>query len=708
MINQFSIIFLCLFIVACNSENTEEKDDTLPFRAKTNTLEVYDYSNKQYDPMFLTGINLSVATPGTYAGELVATRDQYKNWLALIADAGINSIRTYTLHFPRFYQVFDEFNKNRVAQRLPPIYLIQGIWLDEEFSDNNEDNLYDFSEEFQKAIYEVIDAVHGNIEIDHRFGEAHGIFDTDVSPWIMAYIIGREIFPNEVESTNRLNPEISEFSGNALNIDNASPTETWVTQRLDDLITYERNNYQTERPVSLSSWPTLDPLNHPTEESFEDSESIDLANINDSNAPAGIFYSFHAYPYYPDFISEDYNYRQYEDINGPNSYLGYLIDLKAHYSHRPLIIAEYGTPSSWGNVHTSHSDINHGGLNEEEQGNAINRMLNNMVEANTGGGMLFALIDEWWKPTWLTNEFDFPFDRRAFWHNILAPEQNYGLIAFEPQRSEYVTLNQAHYSNSWTDKDINQLQVSYDSKFFHIDLSLNRTLANSDEIILGFDTYQEELGEIVLPNGNATQGVTTNQGNEFSLRIFFDDNEWKAQFFVTPAYDLFGLWNNEHNPSIQQLQSIASEGNGWNLLSWKTNYSSFPDPTVTDTFYGHQENIIYEIGNLGVQDIDETLRSDDAVLIKDQMISLRIPWGLLQFSDPSQRQVFHDEASSAFIGSLTSEGIAIAVVLNNILQGESERFAWTPWNDRHDMPTVEERVKPAYYLYQQAIAELIL
>ena len=708
MINQLTILLFCLLIAACNSENTPENDNTLPFRAKTNTLEVYDYSNKQYDPIFLTGINLGVATPGTYAGELVATRDQYERWLQLIADAGINSIRTYTLHFPRFYQVIDEFNKNRVSQNLAPIYLIQGIWLDEEFSDNNSDNLFEFSDEFQKSIFEVVDAVHGNIEIDHRFGEAHGTFDTDASSWVMAYIIGREIYPSEVKSTNDLNPEKNQFSGDALNIEDASPTETWVTSRLDDLISYERSNYQTERPVSLSSWPTLDPLNHPTEESFEDSESIDLANIDDSNAPAGVFYSFHAYPYYPDFISEDSNYRQYEDTQGANSYLGYLVDLKAHYSHRPLIIAEYGTPSSWGNIHSSHSGINHGGLNEEEHGKAIGRMLNNMVEANTGGGMLFALIDEWWKPTWLTNEFDFPFNRRAYWHNVLAPEQNYGLIAFDSQRTEYVTLDQANSDTNWSDSDISQVQVSYDAAFFHADLTLNRTLTSNDEIIVGFDTYKEELGEIILPKGNSAQGVTTSQGNEFALRIYFENNEWKANFFITPAYDLFGLWNNEHDPSIQQLQSIASEGNGWNLLTWKTNYGLFPDPTEMDTFYGHQENIIDEIGNLGVQEVDELLSSDDAVLFGDQIISLRIPWGLLQFTDPSQRQVFHDEASSAFIGSITSEGIAIAVALNNQLQGESERFSWTIWNDRHDMPTVKERLKPAYYMYQEAIANLNL
>jgi len=708
MILKYAVILLSITLAACSPEKSQIEPNQPPFRAKASTLEIFNNSSKQYEPLFLTGINLSVATPGTYAGELVATRDQYERWLKLIADAGINSIRTYTLHFPRFYDVLNKFNKNRVSQNLAPIYLIQGVWLDEEFSENNKNDFFEFSAKYQQAIYEVIDAIHGNIEIDHRFGQAHGIFDIDASPWVMAYIIGREIYPEEVASTNLLNSDINSYDGNALSINNASPTETWVTQRLDDLISYEREYYQTERPVSLSSWPTLDPLNHPTEQSLEDSENIDLVNIDDNNAPAGIFYSFHAYPYYPDFISEDNNYRQYEDATGPNSYLGYLIDLKAHYSNRPLIIAEFGVPSSWGNIHTAHNGIHHGGLNEEEQGDSISRMLNNMLEANTGGGMLFAFIDEWWKPTWLTNEFDFPFDRRAYWHNVLAPEQNYGLLAFAPERSEYVTLNQSNTIDSWTGNEVYQLQASFDSEFFHVNLALDRTISSDDELIIGFDTYDSGLGEVILPAGNATQGIKTNQGNEFSLRIFFEENKWKAYFFVTPAYDLFGLWNNEHDPQIQMLQSISSEGSGWNLLQWKTNYSLFPDPSITDTFYGISENTIDTIGILGVQELGEPLLSDDAILLNDQSISLRIPWGLLQFSDPAQLQVFHDETSSALIGSKTSEGIAVAVVMNNILQGESERFSWTAWDDRHDMPNVEERIKPAYYLYQQAITALNL
>ena len=45
---------------------------------------------------------------------------------------------------------------------------------------------------------------------------------------------------------------------------------------------------QSRRPVSISSWPTLDPLDHPTEiYTDEDKESIDIKKISGKDVQAG-------------------------------------------------------------------------------------------------------------------------------------------------------------------------------------------------------------------------------------------------------------------------------------------------------------------------------------------------------------------------------------------------------------------------------------
>ncbi len=129
---------------------------------------------------------------------------------------------------------------------------------------------------------------------------------------------------------------------------------------------YEMDLYGTVRPTGISSWPTLDPLIHPTEqevtESEEDDEKIDLANVVASDSSGGFFIGYHAYPYYPDFIIQDPYYSVESDFIGPNGYLGYLKELKKHYEGIPLVIAEFGVPSSWGSGHLSPTGMHHGGI----------------------------------------------------------------------------------------------------------------------------------------------------------------------------------------------------------------------------------------------------------------------------------------------------------------------------------------------------------
>ena len=75
-----------------------------------------------------------------------------------------------------------------------------------------------------------------------------------------------------------------------------------------------------------------------------------LVNATPSN-PAGWFASYHAYPYYPDFMLYDPGYSIARSPEGRSNYFGYLTALKKHHRGVPLLIAEYGVPSSRGIAH---------------------------------------------------------------------------------------------------------------------------------------------------------------------------------------------------------------------------------------------------------------------------------------------------------------------------------------------------------------------
>ena len=106
------------------------------------------------------------------------------------------------------------------------------------------------------------------------------VYDRCFTDGLAGYIIGREISPQEVDTTDTRHSSLNSYSGTYLNINGAKATEVFVTQMLDLTINYEELNYSVTRPVSISSWPTLDPLNHPTEiYTDEDKAAYDLAKI---------------------------------------------------------------------------------------------------------------------------------------------------------------------------------------------------------------------------------------------------------------------------------------------------------------------------------------------------------------------------------------------------------------------------------------------
>lgn len=621
----------------CTSETN------IPFSVNQNSLTIW--IGHDYAPAFLNGVNLGVSVPGTFPGELAASRQQYWSWFEQIKETGFNNIRIYTLHYPRFYQVLDSFN---LQHQQNPLYVFHGIWLDESLEGYDRD-LYFLTDTFDLQIEEVIDCIHGNKLIEPRFGKAFGNYNTDASKWIFAYIIGRETHPDEVMNTNELHADQTSFIGDAFSLMEGSPSETWITARLNHLVVHERSSYQTERPVSYSSWPTLDPIDHPTETGWEDTVSIDLSNIDFHLAPAGIFASFHAYPYYPDFISTDPVYQTYYDDLGQNSYLGYLTDLKAHYNRYPLIIAEFGIPSSWGIAHYAQSGMHHGGVDELQQGIDIVRMMHNISEAGCGGGMYFSWIDEWFKRTWITDPIDFDSERRKLWHNVTAAEQNFGLVKFESEQANFQLLS------TFADTcPVSELYAKTDYAFVHLKLNLRDELNNTDTLWIAIDTYDKDLGESTLPTGDVIENRA-----EFLLKI----THYSAELYVTEAYDLFGIWHGVSEPE-QLYHSIVSVGKPWKIVRWKNNQAN------------HE---IQYIGNMGIRRDDLPSSSLDAVVIATNSIEINLPWSLLQFTDPSRLEVMNDDRSIPGTQVAVSDGIAFSILHQNCMMTTTDRLLWSGW-----------------------------
>lgn len=661
-----------------NTETTKVEKNQ--FLARGNYFWVQKNDNDP-SPIFIKGVNIGFALPGKYPSEFPQDENLYREWLTLIAEMGANVIRVYTILPPEFYLAFYRHNRESPAGK--KLFLIQGIWVElpEGADFRNETYLATIKNEIKNAV----DVIHGRAEIKPRYGHAHGKYDVDISNEVMAFIFGREWEPAEVIAFNQKSHE-TESKGEYLVINNGSAFEVFLTEMLDYLISYEDSVYHVQRPVAFVNWPTCDPLFHLSETTLaeeieirkklgeklleydlskswdEDAVSLDETKIfGKLNFRAGLFASYHVYPYYPDFMTNEEKYATPIKTEGSVYYLNYLRELKAHYKNMPLLIAEFGVPTSRGIARFHPEGLNHGGLTEEDQAEALKKLFLNLKESQCAGGIVFSWIDEWWKSNWMTRKYE---GNDPLWYNAEDPEENYGLMAILPSKTDKKLTGD---SSAWSednllyypeDEIINCLFADSDEGYLYLKLDLKKKLDwRETAILVAIDTYGDEEGDHSLPFNLALKSpigfefVTLLHGE--NSRLLVDDTYTKYQFNPELARlpGLTGFWEREVIRPLSNENGIFSE-----IM------------TI------HRRRFSREGRVFGEKIYNASLLKEgrDFIYFADQnSLELKLPWGLLNFLDPSQKRIIDDNGQGR-----PTEGIRILA------------FSYKPMNDKD--PRVKE------------------
>ena len=420
---------------------TRPADLVMPFIARDGRLRFQDGQ-----PIDVRGVNMGVALPGKFPAEFPRGKI-YDAWMTKLSALHANVLRVYTILPPDFYQALLRYNH---AHQQTPLYLIHGVWT--ELPANN-DFRGPFQQGFRAEIGRVLGIIHGDVDLPARPGHASGRYDADVSRYLLAVIIGREWEPDSVAVFNRLARKAVGVPGLYVQAQRASPMEVWLAENMDWLLDEQMRRYHQLTPVAFTDWPTLDPLHHPSEatpqeeavlrvargepksdpvrQAFgEDVVSLDPLHVQaTSNNPAGTFASYHAYPYYPDFMNNDAPYRSAPGGN----YAGYLQALAAHHGAMPVLISEFGVPSSRSVAHFQAQGQTHGGHSEAEQARIDVELDRTIRDAGLAGGIVFAWLDEWFKRNWMYLDLERPADRKPLWLNTMDAEEHYGLLASDPR-----------------------------------------------------------------------------------------------------------------------------------------------------------------------------------------------------------------------------------------------------------------------------------
>ena len=533
-----SVLLSGMNFIACTNDKNNKPiafEDGVKYYTKLDDKYFTVYDGEKFNKKFLKGVNIGVGKPGAFPGELAITKEEYLRWFRYIGEMNANTIRVYTIQTPEFYEALLEHNMKSENT----IYLLHGVWINEE-DINSKLNAFDpiIKDTTLDEINRLIDVIHGKAEIEEKAGHASGKYTSDISPYLMGLILGIEWDPEFVNNTDKLNVGKSDFKGKYLyTSDNASPFESFLCELGDKAISYETDKYNTQVPISFTNLVTTDLLEHSNEpDEKEDSEVVNPNNIKaNENFKSGIFASYHVYPYYPEALVYQKEYREYEDEDGNvNPYKAYLEDLIKEHT-MPVLVAEFGVPSSRGITHENiYTGFNQGGLDEKSQGEMDRSMLEDIYNTGYAGGIVFSWQDEWFKRTWNTMDYDIA-GRRAYWSNIQTNEQNFGLLAFDPGSEESVCYIDGKIKDwksrtSLIENEKYSTYVNSDEKYVYFMVKGNDSINFLNEhLVIPIDT---------TPNSGSGkyEDITFSNGVDFIIDINGKDN---STIKVQSYYDVF-------------------------------------------------------------------------------------------------------------------------------------------------------------------------
>lgn len=649
--------------------------------------------------VFLKGVNMGVAVPGKFPAEFSLTFAEYLEWIKMIGEMNANIIRVYTILPPEFYEAFAYYNLHHHDK---PVYLMQGVWAEVPASENYYDP--EFIHEFEKEIIDVIDVLHGKAVLKKRPGKASGTYSTDVSSNVAAILLGREWEPGSVFKTNRIN-KVDRYNGDFVSMNNGNAMEAWLAKMMDFSVLYETQAYRFQHPVSFVNWLPLDPMYHNTEiiensrvrEYDNDLEAVDFIKFQTTSLfHPGIFAAYHAYPYYPDFI---YLQDSYSKPPGPDSskgaYFNYLKDLKLHNQGMPLVIAEYGLPSSRGNSHVMPSGYNQGGHSEAEQAELSLHLTSDIINAGCAGAIYFEWIDEWFKHNWLVMDFEQPEDDRKLWHNMENPEQNFGILALE-NKIRSIDGDLAEWGNHGMSGEKAELAFSADASYFYLASVIPGFDPDHQNLYLAIDTYDREKGDHKLPFSDEVFP----EGFEFLVSI----NSYDSAFLlVDEPYSVFtDIYNN-------YVPVYASQENSNGIFIHELMLTNRSRTSLTGE---KTDSIVVDRGRLLFGKSSDPGHSNaDWYYNKDSHImELRLDWALLNVSSPAKRFVLDDKAGTGAIEYTASDAFNIYAFITDKQDKITGQFpAYGPLSctwDGWELPEYTSRLKPVYYTLKDYFKDL--
>ena len=656
----------------------------------------------------IRGVNLGLGKPGYFATEAAISKEEYLRWFGQMQEMGANVVRIYTIGPEAFYDAFYEYNRENPK----PLYLIHGVWVDDYLLNSSYGALeQEFYQPFLEDCKDVVDVVHGRYKTRKTEGIFPQKYDRDISPWVYGYILGVEWEPTLAAYTDQSFDQLPQYQGEYLRTENGSNFEIFLAATGDAVISYETEKYGTQRVVAFSNWPTTDPQEYPEVMTryFSKCGFIDVEHIKTTEAfPCGQFASYHIYPYYPDYYS-------YFEAHEENTYLQYLTDINEHHT-MPVVISEFGVPSSRGMAAYEALGRNQGRMSETQQGEALVSMYEDIKAAGSAGGIVFTWQDEWFKRTWNTMAGT-DLDVTAYWSNYQTNEQYFGLLSFDPGEEESICYVDGE-KGDWSEEDIvteqdgYRLSMKYDEKFIYFLVEKDGLDITEDKLYLPIDTtpksgalQAENLGNIRMSHpadfvieldGRENSRVWVQEYYDMISALYFDEigfeNFFSKTFPEKESSRFMQIWLFLQKYVYYEKDSLTSDDKNDREIAF------YEFDRTNKLQYEVQDK--YETGKLTYGNANpaaEAFHSLADFCGGSGFVEIKLPWQLLNFSDPVEMKIHDDYYEHYGVEYLRIDEMRVGVGDGR----ETIEMKAFPLERLGKKPAYHERLKESYYILQE-------
>ncbi|MGT2832915.1 hypothetical protein [Streptococcus halotolerans] len=610
-------------------------------------------------PFQVKGVDLESSLAGYHQNEFPIDEATYRKWFRKITAMGANTIRVKMPMNVAFYDALYHHNREEDI----PLYLLQGFRID---SYRNNAAMTAFDNPYRGYLLReakgVVDIIHGRKQVwNTDFGSSH--YHHDLSKWLLGYIVGDDWNSGTVAYTNH-QQKPQRFKGNYFSTSSdANSFETVLAEVMEEVIHYESKKYGWQHLISFSNSPMTDPFLYHKRFAAQAPKyvSLNIEHIKPSaQVKAGIFASYKAFDFHPDYKDYLLFHRTGVDndivrqVKALSLAQGYVRLLTAFHK-KPVLVTGFGYSTSRG-VDKDRIDQTELPMTEEVQGKRIVADYKSFIDSGTVGATINAWQDDWNARSWNTS---FATDKHSnfLWGDVQVYNQGYGLMGFENALKTH-RIDGKKGKKEWQKPLGNQKKG-------------HRLFVDSDQtyLYLGLEgSFSDSNQELVIPID-----VTPNSGSQKATGI-------SASFEKKSDFLLLLNPKGQSRLLVQETYN-ATKANYLKQMNGKDFYTYPPEKDSKQfdlvTMVLRNTTILEDIEKAGAAErylptfptgllrkgTDhhgvKMLDSQTDIVFGEKWTEMRIPWQLLNFSNPATKRIHDNYFQHYGVKQMESKTIAL-------------------------------------------------